>query len=131
MNILVTGAKGFIGRNLIAELNNQGYKNILEYDIDTPFNKLEEFVYKCDFVYHLAGVNRPENPDDFMKGNYGFTTELLKLLKNQERQIPVLITSSIQASIDNPYGKSKKAGEQVIFEYGKNTGSRVYVYRIT
>ncbi|QEN05620.1 SDR family oxidoreductase [Thiospirochaeta perfilievii] len=130
MNILVTGAKGFIGKNLISELRNKGYSSIFEYDIDTSFTELEDFTNKCDFVFHLAGVNRPENQDEFMKGNYGFTTDLLELLEKQRRQIPVLITSSIQATSDNPYGKSKKAGEDVIFEYGEKTGSNVYVYRL-
>lgn len=130
MKILVTGARGFIGKNLIAELKNRQYDSIYEYDIDTEPSLLDEYAKDCDFVFHLAGVNRPQNEEEFMNGNYGFTTILLNKLKEYSNKAPVLITSSIQATLDNPYGKSKKAGEEVIFAYGQETGSRVYVYRL-
>ena len=141
MKILVTGAKGFVGKNLIAQLNNIRFgkaKNsplnedltIYEYDIDTPKELLDAYTKDCDFVCHLAGVNRPENPEDFVKGNFGFTSELLESLKVAGNKAPVLITSSIQAALDNPYGKSKKMGEDLIFTYGKENGVKVLVYRL-
>ena len=130
MNILVTGAKGFIGKNLVVELRNQGFKNIYEYDIDTNPELLDEYAQKCDFILHLAGVNRPENPEDFIKGNFGFTSDLLGLLKKYSNKAPILVTSSTQASLENPYGKSKKAGEELIFSYGVEQDVAVYVYRL-
>lgn len=129
MKILVTGAKGFIGKNLIAELKNQKYTDILEYDNDTDSSLLDTFCQECEFVFHLAGVNRPENQDEFMEGNFGFTSELLHLLKKHNNKAPVMISSSIQAVLDNPYGKSKKAGEDLMFSYSKETGAKVLVYR--
>ena len=128
MKILVTGAKGFIGRNLIEELKRQGHE-ILAYDIDGTEKQLDEYASSCEFVYHLAGVNRPENPEDFMSGNFGFTSVLLDSLKKHNNKAPVMLSSSIQAELDNPYGKSKKAGEELIFQYGKANGVKVYVYR--
>jgi len=130
MNILVTGAKGFVGKNLVAELRNQGYVNLLEFDVDTDKDLLDKYARECDFVFHLAGVNRPENQADFMKGNFGFTSELLEKLLKYNNKAPLLITSSIQAALDNPYGKSKKAGEDLIFDYGTKNGVPVYVYRL-
>lgn len=130
MKILITGAKGFVGKNLIAELHNQGYNDLLEYDIDTNPNLLDEYARICDFVFHLAGVNRPENPEDFMKGNFGFTTLLLDTLIRHSNKAPILITSSIQAELDNPYGQSKKAGEDLLFEYSKENNVPVFVYRL-
>ena len=118
MKILVTGAKGFVGKNLIAELHNQGFSDLFEYDVDTDKRLLEEFTRECNFVFHLAGVNRPENPEDFMTGNFGFTSELLEKLQKHNNKAPLLISSSIQAALENPYGQSKKAGEDLIFEYG-------------
>lgn len=129
MKILVTGSKGFIGKNLITELRNKGFSDIYEYDVDT-IEPLENFTKDCGFVFHLAGINRPQNPDDFMKGNYGFTSELLDSLKQNNNKAPILITSSIQAERDNPYGISKKAGEDLLFGYSKETGVRVMVYRL-
>lgn len=131
MKILVTGAKGFVGKNLVAELKNRNYNEIYECDIETTNDELEEYTKKCDFVFHLAGVNRPENDEEFMKGNFGFTSILLEKLKKHGNKCPILITSSIQAQLDNPYGKSKKAGEDLMFEYSKETGAKVYVYRLT
>ena len=130
MKILVTGAKGFIGKNLIAELKNRGYNEIYEYDKDTNETELEEFTKNCEFVFHLAGVNRPENVEEFMEGNFGFTSILLEKLKSYSNKCPILITSSIQAKLDNPYGKSKKAGEDLLFQYGKENSSEVLVYRL-
>lgn len=130
MKILVTGAKGFVGKNLIAELKNRNYTEIYECDIDTTDEQLEEYTKSCEFVYHLAGVNRPEKEEDFMKGNFGFTSTLLEKLKKYNNKSTVLITSSIQAALDNPYGKSKKAGEDLMFEYEKQTGAKAIVYRL-
>ena len=130
VKILVTGAKGFIGKNLIAELNNKGYKSIYEYDNDSSREQLDTYTKDCDFVFHLAGVNRPGREEEFMEGNCGFTSDLLGLLRKHENKAPLLITSSIQALQDNPYGKSKKAGEDLLLAYQKETGTRTYVYRL-
>jgi UDP-2-acetamido-2,6-beta-L-arabino-hexul-4-ose reductase len=140
MNILVTGAKGFVGRNLCETLKNirdgkdktrdiDSNLYIFEYDIDSHPALLDEYCSKCDFVFHLAGVNRPEEESEFMKGNFGFTSTLLDSLKKQHNIAPVMISSSIQAELDNPYGISKKAGEELLFEYSKETGAKVLVYR--
>ncbi|GKS56198.1 capsular polysaccharide biosynthesis protein Cap8F [Enterococcus mundtii] len=131
MNILVTGANGFVGKNLIAELKNEGYENIFSFDIDTPKTLLDEYCKKADFVFHLAGVNRPKEEDEFMKGNFGFTSELLGKLKEYHNTCPVMISSSIQASLDNSYGKSKKAGEDLLKSYHEETGAPVYIYRFS
>jgi len=129
MNILVTGAKGFLGKNLIAELKNRNYKNIKEFDIDTKPDLLDQFCKEADFVFHLAGVNRPKKQKEFMEANFGFTSTLLDTLKKHHNTCPVMISSSIQAELDNPYGKSKKAGENLLFKYSKKTGAKVLVYR--
>lgn len=131
MRILVTGAKGFVGRNLIAELRNRGFNEIFEFDKDTSISLLQYYTEKCDFVYHLAGVNRPKDTKEFMEGNFGFTSELLDMLKSHNNKATVLITSSIQADLDNDYGRSKKAGEDLLFNYGEETGANVLVYRLT
>ena len=130
MKILITGTKGFVGKNLVAELRNQGFNDLLEYDVDTNPELLDIYTKECQFVFHLAGVNRPENQEDFMMGNFGFTSQLLEALKKHENKSPILITSSTQATLENPYGKSKKAGENLIFDYGKEVGVSVYVYRL-
>ena len=130
MQILVTGAKGFVGKNLVAELRNRGYADILEYDIDTDPAVLDDYTRQCGFVFHLAGINRPQNPDAFMQGNFGFTSVLLDSLKRHGNKAPVLISSSIQAAFDNPYGQSKKAGEDLIFSYSIGTSTPVFVYRL-
>jgi len=129
MKILVTGAKGFIGKNLIEELRNRKYDDIFEYDRDTESFLLDGFCKEADFVFHLAGVNRPKEQSEFMEGNFGFTSDLLNSLKKNNNTCPVMISSSIQAELDNPYGESKKAGEELLFNYGKETGSKVLVYR--
>ena len=143
MNILVTGAKGFVGRNLVETLKtirdgknrtrNLSIAEIFEYDIDTDPALLEEYCRKTDFVFHLAGVNRPQNQEEFMQGNFGFTSTLLETLKKHRNTCPVMISSSIQATCigryDGPYGRSKKAGEELMFQYGQETGAKVLVYR--
>ena len=130
MKILITGAKGFVGKNLIAQLNNiktgkaKNYNlsadlDIVEYDIDTPFEVLDNACKDCDFIFHLAGVNRPKDEKEFMEGNFGFTSTLLDLLKKYNNYCPIMLSSSIQAALDNPYGKSKRAGEELIREHFK------------
>lgn len=129
MKILVTGARGFIGKNLIAELNNQKYTNILEYTRHTDPALLDAYCQEADFVFHLAGVNRPQEQSEFMDGNFGFTKTLLDTLKKHGNTCPVMISSSIQAALNNPYGKSKKAGEDLLVAYGRQTGAKVLIYR--
>lgn len=130
MKVLVTGAKGFVGKNLIANLSLDENYEIFEYDIDTDPGLLDKYTKECEFVFHLAGVNRPKDEEEFMKGNFGFTSTLLDKLKENGNKAPVLITSSIQAALDNPYGISKKAGEDLIFSYGKENGVEVFIYRM-
>ncbi|MFY9593910.1 MAG: capsular polysaccharide biosynthesis protein CapF [Caldicoprobacterales bacterium] len=129
MRILITGAKGFIGKNLVAELKNRNYTDIFEYDKDTDPDLLDKYCKEADFVFHLAGVNRPKDESEFMEGNFGFTSTLLEKLKKYGNICPVMISSSIQAKLDNPYGRSKKAGEDLLFNYSQETGARVLVYR--
>lgn len=140
MKILVTGAKGFIGKNLIATLHNirMGKDksfglpedlDIYEYDIDSDPGLLEQYCRDCEFVFHLAGVNRPKQQEEFMEGNFGFTSVLLDTLKKHNNHCPVMLSSSIQASLDNPYGHSKRAGENLILAYGKENGVKTYIYR--
>ncbi len=141
MKILITGAHGFVGKNLCAALKNvaegkdktRGIESditLFEYDLDTEASLLDGFCRDCDFVFHLAGVNRPEKTEEFMDGNFGFTSTLLENLKKYNNTCPVMISSSIQASLDNPYGLSKKAGEDLLFSYGRETGAKVLVYRL-
>jgi UDP-2-acetamido-2,6-beta-L-arabino-hexul-4-ose reductase len=130
MRILITGSNGFVGRNLIAELQNLGSHTIYPYDIDTERSMLDEYTKNCEFVFHLAGINRPEKEEEYMKGNFGFTSELLDMLKKNKNKSPVLISSSIQAEYDNPYGISKKAGEDLLFAYGNETGADIFCYRL-
>lgn len=140
MKILVTGAKGFIGKNLIATLENIrtgkdrsfGLTEDLEiyaYDVDSDQALLEQYAGDCQFVFHLAGVNRPKEQAEFMEGNFGFTSRLLDVLKKYHNRCPIMLASSIQAALENPYGQSKKAGEELIFSYGKEVGAKTYVYR--
>ena len=140
MNILVTGAKGFVGKNLCAQLDNiatnkaRWYKvpkdiTLFRFDIDSDPAELEKYCQKADFVFNLAGVNRPKDPDEFMKGNFGFASILLDTLKKYQNTCPVMISSSSQAALDNPYGQSKKAGEELMFQYAEETGAKVLVYR--
>ena len=140
MNILVTGAKGFVGKNLVENLKNirdgkdktrniSSNLNIFEYDIDTDIKKLDEFCKSADFVFNLAGVNRPETDEEFMDRNFGFASKLLNTLKKYNNTCPVMLSSSIQAERDNAYGRSKKAGEDLFFNYSEETGAKVLVYR--
>lgn len=140
MKILVTGANGFVGKNLVAQLNNikegkaRWYScpkelEIYEYDVDSTTEDLNKYCANCDFVYNLAGVNRPKDQSEFMKGNFGFASLLLDTLKKHNNTCPVMISSSIQAELDNPYGESKRAGENLLREYSKETGAKVLIYR--
>ncbi|WP_321381726.1 capsular polysaccharide biosynthesis protein CapF [Trichococcus shcherbakoviae] len=129
MKILVTGANGFIGKNLIAELKATTDHEVLPYDKATDPLLLDSYCAEADFVFHLAGVNRPKEHAEFMEGNFGFTSTLLNTLKKHDNRSPVMISSSIQAELDNPYGESKKAGEELLQAYGQETGSKVLIYR--
>lgn len=129
MKVLVTGANGFIGKNLITELKRREGVKVLPFDIDTPAELLEEYCRDCDFVYNLAGVNRPENVEEFMEGNFGFASTLVDTLKKHGNHCSIMNSSSIQAALDNPYGRSKKAGEDMLFAYGKESGAPIYIYR--
>ena len=141
MKILVTGAHGFVGKNLCATLYNiaagkdrshgiDSDLTVYEYDVDTDPALLDTYCRDCDFVFHLAGVNRPQDPAEFMQGNFGFTSVLLDTLRRHGNACPVMLSSSIQAALDNPYGQSKKAGEDLLFAYGADTGAAVLVYRL-
>ena len=145
MRILVTGAKGFVGKNLCAQLNNikdgkarcygdLSIEEVFEYDLDSTPEQLDTWCKECDFVFNLAGVNRPKDNDEFMKGNFGFASILLDTLKAHKNTCPVMLSSSQQASLtgrfgNSEYGRSKKAGEDLFLEYGKETGAKVLVYR--
>lgn len=146
MKILVTGAKGFVGKNLCSQLKNikdakakwynlpEPIDAVYEYDIDSSLDDLDAWCRDCDFVFNLAGVNRPQDPKEFMEGNFGFATVLLDTLKKYNNNCPVMISSSIQATLagrfgTSEYGKSKKAGEELMFKYGEETGAKVMVYR--
>ena len=145
MKILVTGAKGFVGRNLCANLRNiqEGkdrrfpelkIEEVFEYDLDSTPEELDKWCGEADFVFNLAGVNRPQNQDEFMQGNFGFASTLLDTLKKHGNDCPVMLSSSQQASLtgrfgNSEYGRSKKAGEDLFLEYGKETGARMLVYR--
>ncbi|MBG9988253.1 capsular polysaccharide biosynthesis protein CapF [Aerococcaceae bacterium DSM 111176] len=131
MQILITGANGFVGKNLVAELENRGYKNLYLYDRENTKADLEEWTNDCEFVFHLAGVNRPEKEEEFMEGNADLTSELIELLEKNGNQAPIMISSSIQAEKDNPYGKSKKAGEDLLLEYSQRNNVPVYIYRFS
>lgn len=144
MKILITGAKGFVGKNFVTSLKNiqEGkdrtrnikIESIYEYDIDSNENELDTYCEDCDFVFNLAGVNRPKNEEEFMQGNFGFASLLLNKLKEYNNKCPIMISSSIQATLigryaGSDYGKSKLAGEELVFDYSKETGSKVLVYR--
>ena len=128
--VLVTGAKGFIGKNLVLELKNRKVYEVFECDVDTTEEQLAQFAKECEFVFHLAGVNRPQRTEEFMEGNYGFTTKLLEILQKNGNRSPILMSSSIQAKLDNDYGKSKKAGEDYILDYGSKNSIATYVFRL-
>lgn len=130
IKVLVTGANGFIGKNLVAHLKTNDSYEIFEFDIDTDFKLLETFTKKCDFVFHLAGVNRPKDIAEFEQGNVDFTVKLLDLLKKSKRKAPFLISSSSQAVLDNDYGRSKTAAENAVKEYGKSQKVNTYIFRL-
>lgn len=145
MKILVTGAKGFVGKNLCAQLRNiqEGkarcygdltVSEVYEYDLESTPEELDRWCRECDFVFNLAGVNRPKNKEEFMQGNFGFASTLLDTLKKHGNRCPVMLSSSIQATLagrfgNSEYGRSKKAGEELFFDYGRETGAKVLVYR--
>ena len=131
MKILITGANGFIGRNLTAALEAAGTHTLYRYDVDTPQDALDGFCRDCEFVFHLAGVNRPKEKDAFMEGNFGFTGTLLDTLRAHGNRCPVMLSSSTQAVLNNPYGESKRAGEELLFAYGREMRAPVYVFRFT
>ncbi len=130
MKILVTGAGGFIGKNLVCNLRSRGYKEVFEYTRNSSAEDLERFIGECDFVFHLAGVNRPLREEEFDEGNAQLTRRLTQKLKGRERAVPLLLTSSVQAGLDNRYGISKRAAEEAVFEYGRVNNAPVYVYRL-
>ena len=140
MKVLVTGSNGFVGRNLVESLKSLRdnkdrtrpdlkIEEIYEFDRETDPKLLDDYCEKCDFVFNLAGVNRPKDPKEFMEGNFGFASTLLDTLKKHNNKCPVMLSSSIQAKLDNDYGKSKKAGEDLFFNYAKENNSKVLVYR--
>ncbi len=129
MKVLVTGANGFIGKNLIAQLERREGVEVLPFDVDTPLERLEEYCGQCGFVYNLAGVNRPRQTEEFMEGNCSFVAVLTETLKKAGNRCPVMNSSSIQAALENLYGRSKRAGENLMFAYGRETGANVYIYR--
>ena len=140
MKILVTGSNGFVGKNLVESLKNirdnkdrtrpnLDIEEIYEFDKDTDISLLDEYCSKCDFVFNLAGVNRPKDPKEFMEGNFGFASTLLNTLKKYNNKCPIMISSSIQAKLDNDYGISKREGENLVFNYSKENNVNVLVYR--
>ncbi|MBB3110562.1 UDP-2-acetamido-2,6-beta-L-arabino-hexul-4-ose reductase [Paenibacillus phyllosphaerae] len=129
MNILITGSKGFVGQNLIAELKNRKYEHIFEYHRETEPELLEEYCQKADFVFHLAGVNRPKDQAEFMDVNYGLTETLLEKMKKYNNKSPIVISSSTHAAFESSYGISKRASEDLLFDYSKQTGAIVHIYR--
>ena len=135
MKILITGANGFIGKNLCATLEPDARHELLKVDLQTTKAELEEYLEQCDFIFHLAGVNRPKDEKEFFEGNADFTAQLTQSLQKVNRRngkkVPIVFTSSIQAERDNPYGLSKKQGEGALVEYGKTTGAPVHIYRFT
>jgi UDP-2-acetamido-2,6-beta-L-arabino-hexul-4-ose reductase len=130
MNILVTGAAGFIGKNLCVFLQEAGFDNIEKITRDDNAESIIEKVKSADFIYHLAGVNRPKNDDEFKEGNTDLTQQIINTLVESERKTPILLTSSIQAGLDNPYGSSKAGAELAVFEYQNQTGAAAYIYRL-
>lgn len=129
MKILITGAHGFVGKNLISTLKQFDNIEIYCYDKNSTLDELDKYTKDCDFVYHLAGVNRPKENKEFMEGNFGFTSQLIDCLIKYNNKCPIVLSSSIQAELDNDYGKSKKAGEDLLFKYGEANGVNVLVFR--
>lgn len=129
MKVLVTGAAGFIASNLISELKRREDVTVLPFEHGDELSLLEKYCQECDFVFHLAGVNRPETEEEFMEGNYAFAISVTELLEKHGNACPFVFASSIQATMENPYGRSKKAGEDALFAYGKRANAKVYIYR--
>lgn len=129
MKVLVTGAGGFIGKNLTAELERREGVEVLSFEKDTEPELLDKYCRECDFVFNLAGINRPEHMEEFMEGNFGFAETLTEALRRYGNTCPVMNSSSVQAELDNPYGRSKRAGEDMMLAYGRETGAPVYIYR--
>jgi len=131
MKILVTGANGFIGKNLCATLEQNKEYQLLKADILTSSQELTAYLQECEFIFHLAGINRPKEEKEFFIGNADYTTQIVNELKDLGRKVPILFTSSIQVERDNPYGQSKLLGEQALKDYAQDTGAPVYIYRLT
>jgi len=130
LKILIIGASGFIGKNLVAELKNRGYEDLLLFTRENSLDDLKDYTKECEFIFHLAGINRPEKEEEYFAGNFGFTAKLLEYLQFNKNGSPVLFTSSIQAETLNAYGGSKKASEDLLFNHSEETGAQVYVYRL-
>jgi len=129
MNIMITGANGFVGKNLVVELRNKGYENLFLIDRNSSLDDLDNACSQADFVYHLAGINRPKDDSEFVEGNIDFTSNLLSLLEKHNNKAPIAFSSSTQALLDNPYGKSKREAEIVLENYSKKHSVQVYIYR--
>ena len=129
MKVLITGSNGFLGKNLRSYLSIYEEIEIFCYDKDSSLEELEQYTKECDFVFHLAGINRPQTQEEYMEGNYGFTKILLSKLKKYNNKCPIMMSSSVQALLDNDYGKSKKAGEDLLLKYSQDNNIKVYIYR--
>lgn len=129
--VLVTGAKGFIGKNLVVALKRRADHDVIEHDLDFPIDLLEEGLAKADVIYHLAGVNRPEQVEEFAEVNFGLTRQICDALRRLRRRPPVVLSSSTQAALDNPYGLSKRMAEEALFDFGKETVASVFVFRLS
>ena len=130
MRVLVTGSKGFIGKNLVVVLKQLPDVEVFEFNLDVPESVMEEGLTKADIIFHLAGINRPENPEDFSTGNTGFTQALCERLRVLGRKPMIVFSSSIQAELDNPYGRSKRKAEEVLLSFSEQTGARVVIFRM-
>ncbi|GIM28714.1 capsular polysaccharide biosynthesis protein Cap8F [Clostridium polyendosporum] len=130
MKVLVTGAKGFIGKNFVTKLNEDGQHEIITYDVENSKEELYKYIKAADFIFHLAGVNRPKDEKGFFQGNSELTGEIAQFLIDNNMKTPILMTSSIQAELDNPYGQSKKAAEERLKEYSQKTGAKIFIYRL-
>jgi UDP-2-acetamido-2,6-beta-L-arabino-hexul-4-ose reductase len=130
MKILITGANGFFGKNLVYSLKNKGYNHLIEIDRNSSKEDLIKGLLESDFVFHLAGVNRPKNEKEFFTGNVDFTKELVEILSKNNRKTPILFSSSIQALLDNPYGKSKREAEKILIDFSNSNGNKIFIFRL-